>query len=463
MLILQLAQPALRGFLLFGGAVWVISAPQVSAQPASTDFDFLWQTVQQRYAYFDPSVAARWQCAEEKLRIRFGAVQSPPARLAVLENALELLLDNHAHLNTHNEKSWRLRPSGADLRGDWNGISATIAAVRPRTPAARMGVRTGDEIISVNDVPIAQAIADRLPICMSDTSAIPAAQISANSTPSAAGVFANPPDRDPRKNAVPLAGGSSAIPAAQNWALNALLAGQHAATRKLTIKRADGTLRTLWLGAPAVDFKPSKVTTIKQDGRNIAVIAIRDLHDEKTVARVNAQLTRLRTADAIILDLRETADGGNTRVAEPMMGRFITDAAPYQIVVSRDGIAMPRVVKPIGDFTLTQPIAVIVGAWTASMGEGVAIGLNAMRNAPVVGAPMAGLRGAVETFMLPESGWKFSIPTARLLHINGTPREDFLPIAPGKTDYGSDAIFATAIVAMKLPTLKPITRPAAQK
>jgi carboxyl-terminal processing protease len=38
---------------------------------------------------------------------------------------------------------------------------------------------------------------------------------------------------------------------------------------------------------------------------------------------------------------------------------------------------------------------VLVGRWTASMGEGMAIGLDAMKRATIVGTRMAGLNGAV--------------------------------------------------------------------
>ena len=57
----------------------------------------------------------------------------------------------------------------------------------------------------------------------------------------------------------------------------------------------------------------------------------------------------------------------------------------------------------------------------------MAIGLDAMRRGAVVGTPMSGLAGAVDDFKLPCSGIVIALPTARLLHLNGTPRERWVP------------------------------------
>ena len=61
------------------------------------------------------------------------------------------------------------------------------------------------------------------------------------------------------------------------------------------------------------------------------------------------------------------------------------------------------------------------------MGEGLAIGLDGMGRATVMGRPMAGLRGALYETKLPNSGIVARIPAERLFHVRGTPREDFMP------------------------------------
>lgn len=61
------------------------------------------------------------------------------------------------------------------------------------------------------------------------------------------------------------------------------------------------------------------------------------------------------------------------------------------------------------------------------MGEGLAIGFDATGAGNVVGTAMAGLLGATYTIKLPNTGIGINIPAERLYHVNGTPREAFLP------------------------------------
>jgi carboxyl-terminal processing protease len=72
------------------------------------------------------------------------------------------------------------------------------------------------------------------------------------------------------------------------------------------------------------------------------------------------------------------------------------------------------------------PVTVLVGRWTGSMGEGLAIGFDAI-GAEVCGGPMAGLLGAIYDYRLERSGLVLKLPTERLYAVDGTPREAFVP------------------------------------
>ena len=48
----------------------------------------------------------------------------------------------------------------------------------------------------------------------------------------------------------------------------------------------------------------------------------------------------------------------------------------------------------------------------------------------VMGAPMAGLLGAIYDYELPETGWTVKLPTEALFHVNGTPREAYVADIP---------------------------------
>jgi len=65
------------------------------------------------------------------------------------------------------------------------------------------------------------------------------------------------------------------------------------------------------------------------------------------------------------------------------------------------------------------------------MGEGLAIGFDAI-GAEVIGQKMAGLLGAIYDHRLEHSGLVVKLPTERLIHIDGTPREQFVPAPAGE-------------------------------
>jgi carboxyl-terminal processing protease len=70
--------------------------------------------------------------------------------------------------------------------------------------------------------------------------------------------------------------------------------------------------------------------------------------DSRSVPAFDSALAALRNTRGLVLDLRNTPGGGNTDVAELILGRLITRAAGYQRVVSRDGPAYVRMVQSRG-------------------------------------------------------------------------------------------------------------------
>jgi C-terminal processing protease CtpA/Prc len=134
-----------------------------------------------------------------------------------------------------------------------------------------------------------------------------------------------------------------------------------------------------------------------------------------------------------LLDLRDVPSGGDSSVALGIMGRFVHTPLAYQrhripnygqADVERNWLEL---VAPRGPFTYDAPVVVLVDHWTGSMGEGMAIGLDAMGRALVVGTPMAHLAGAVSDFTLPRTGIDVAFATEQLYHVNGKPRQDWLP------------------------------------
>jgi C-terminal processing protease CtpA/Prc len=152
------------------------------------------------------------------------------------------------------------------------------------------------------------------------------------------------------------------------------------------------------------------------------------------VAAFDRALDGLRQTRGLIIDLRNTPSGGNSSVARGILGRFVERELPYQkhVLPAEERATGVRrswfeLVSRRGDYVYARPIAVLVSRWTGSMGEGLAIGFDATTAGTVIGTAMAGLVGATMSVRLPRTGIGINVPTERLYHVNGTPREEFQP------------------------------------
>jgi carboxyl-terminal processing protease len=157
------------------------------------------------------------------------------------------------------------------------------------------------------------------------------------------------------------------------------------------------------------------------------------LGDDRTVATFDAAMAGALPDQPIVLDLTDTASGGNTVVARAIMGWFVDAPTAYQIhnlPAEERETGVPRQwieqVLPRPGKRHHGTVTVRVGRWTGSLGEGLAVGLDAL-GAEVVGDPMAGLLGAIYDHRLANSGLVIKLPTERLYAVDGTPREDFRP------------------------------------
>ena len=153
------------------------------------------------------------------------------------------------------------------------------------------------------------------------------------------------------------------------------------------------------------------------------------------VREFDSALDSMAGAKALVIDLRDTPSGGTSSVARGILGRLVDRESPYQrheLVEEFRSTGIRRIwteyVAPRGSF-FGGPVVVLVGPWTGSMGEGLAIGLDAARGAPVLGRPMAQLLGALGEVTLPASGITVRIPVEKLFHVDGRPRESFRPRA----------------------------------
>lgn len=385
-------------------------------KPYVDDFDRLLRLIDHDYIYLADS-GCDTRLLRERLRPAALAATSAKELLPVLERAVECLHDDHATFNTNLDSSNRLVPSGLQVWAQWQDAHAVVTQVRHASAAWAAGIRHGDAIEAIDGTPVAAAIERRLPCCIR---------------------------------------GDHAIEHARQWALLALLAGRHDQAINLSLSRS-GTTRQVSFDprmAEAAQDTALRNVTWKRNPDGTGYMAINNLGDTDTVAAFDAALLALRDSTELFLDLRNTPGGGNTEVAEPIMGRLIDRKLPYQRIEPMRRNPWLRSVAPRGPWQYTRPLTVLVSRWTGSMGEGMAIGLDAMHRARICGSRMAGLNGSVFDHALPISDISVRLPGERLSHLDGTPREAFQPPvlvedAESETAAGGEEWISSSIAACR--------------
>ncbi|HEX2080047.1 MAG TPA: S41 family peptidase [Longimicrobium sp.] len=391
------------------------SADTLPAEAYVQDFDVLWESVRDGYAYWDRT-RVDWGRVREIYRPRAGQVRTRREFLVLVEEVVRELHDPHAHAAANTASSPRLVPSGTDVWAEWWDGRAVITEVRAGSGAEEAGVRAGMEVVSIGGRGVREAVREHMPRALAE--------------------------REPR---------------AEAWALLAALAGRRDAPVRLELA-AEGRRFTAEFHPGESERSDAPLTArMLEDG--IGYVRIHNsLGDTRLIAAWDSALVTLPWTRGLVLDLRNTPGGGNTTVARGIMGRLISQEQPYQrhelpSEERRHGI--PRIwvehVAPRGPFTYRQRVVVLVGRWTGSMGEGIAIGLDGMQRATVVGTAMAGLLGALYDVTLPRTGLTVRIPAERLYHVDGTPREAFVPAhrTPPSSGPGDDPAFDLALAILR--------------
>ena len=359
------------------------------------DFLKFWTDVKNNYAYFDKKVTD-WEKVKTLYLPLAEKASNEKELITVFEHALEELYDNHFSLNTNLQTSTRLVPTGLDIWAEYVNDRVIITEVRKSFSADRAGIKPGMEIISINGEDIDKAVNARIGKCI--------------------------PKIDTE---------------VKNYALRQVLAGTYVSPRVLEVKNKGKISRVNidQSGNLADNHQYTGLLESRILKNNIGYIKINNsLGDTDLIARFDSALANLKDTKGLILDLRETPSGGNSVVARGIMSRFITTELPFQKHVlpneeKETGVkrSWVEMVTPRGPFTFKAAVVVLVNHWTASMGEGIAIGFDGFGKAKIVGTRMAGLIGAINGFRTTHAKIPFSFPIEQLYHVNGTPRELYKP------------------------------------
>ena len=221
--------------------------------------------------------------------------------------------------------------------------------------------------------------------------------------------------------------------------------------RQLVVTDGDGADRMIGLPpvgeyADASSGRPPVELRFTGSDRQIAHIVLHNsLGDNATIKEFDRAMVEAASAKAIVLDLRETPSGGNTEVARSIIGHFVLEPQPYQMhrvpVLQREFTVPRQFVEyalPRAPF-FPGTLVVLHGRWTASMGEGLVIGLDAATDAVTIGSDMADHLGAI---WVEELGMATSLRFGgeSMFHVDGQPREEYvadIEVDPASVGFGS--------------------------
>ncbi len=353
------------------------------------DFLEFWNDYNQNYAYFKKQ-GIDWNKVKDIYLPQADTITHEWYFVQLLEGVVHELHNGHVSLNLALPISNRIIPSGADVFAEKKGNKFFIADVKQGSNAESAGMKPGMEVVKFNGQPIAPQLQKFLPKSTTNHNE-----------------------------------------AMYSYALNMLLAGRYDVKRVFTVIVNSKEKEFHPDNDPTKPATPPLLHYEILDG-NIGYIKINNsLGDNNLIKEFDTAIEAMMQTKSLILDLTDTPGGGNTTVARGIMGRFTDKELPYQkhvidekefgTVRSWVEYVSPR--KAIYKGKLT----VMAGHWTGSMGEGMVIGFDAMKRSKTVGTKMAGLLGAIYTFKMKNTGYGYQIPYERMYHVNGTPREDFVP------------------------------------
>ncbi|GGG53546.1 S41 family peptidase [Epilithonimonas arachidiradicis] len=350
------------------------------------DFNEFWTDINDNYAYLDQQ-NIDWKKVKQIYEPQSSRISNDDEFITFMENVLNELYNGHSSLNTNLPNSNRLVPSGSDLYLEKVGNKYIIKDLRKGFGADLAGLKIGMEVTAYNGKSVDEQLKKFLP------------KFTTQHTQKM-----------------------------YQYAIDMLFAGTHDIKREIKVVE-NGKSKTFF---PITYGNSNELLFSKVLNDTTAYIKINNsLGNNNLIAEFDKTLDNFFQFKNLIIDLTETPSGGNSTVARAIMGRFTNQLLPFQVhefdekefETKRhwEEYVTPR------KTTYNGKVYILVGHWTGSMGEGMAIGFDGMKKAKIIGTKMAGLLGAISNFQINETKIGFQFPTERLYHINGTPRENYVP------------------------------------
>jgi len=330
-----------------------------------------------------------FQCIHDHYKAEVDKIESEEDEVLLFEYLIDEFYDSHLILNTNRNSSYRLY---APIYVSYRDAKIIVDNVWTSQIAELNHEIIDAEVLSLNGVAIDKVI-ESFPTACHDKSQVEI----------------------------------------REWIANKVIAGRYNESRILKLQLADKSIIELNIDSIRIKESDAKLSIVIED--NIAIIRINNaLGDNSLISEFDKAIDSAMDTKALILDLRNTVAGGNSYVAKGIMSRFINKAAGYQKHRSIEQYGEgPQVERSWIEYVsprLThydKPVTVLVGRWTGSMGEGLAIGMDAIRETDIMGTEMERLVGGMYYFPFQHRKYGYRLSLEKIFHIDGTPRENYIP------------------------------------
>lgn len=344
------------------------------------DFEKLMSNLETNYVYYNTK-DVDLNCIKSYYSQKISSINNSTEALLFFEYILDEFYDSHLHLNTSNKFSYRLySPIFVSTIGNKTEISSTW---KDQIESGLNINITNGEILTFNGINFNELIEKFPTHC-----------------------------QNKNNNEI------------RTWISNKILSGRRNEPRIVTLKTKAGKIETLDIDKIKIR-KDTNLLSYKIID-NIGVIRLNNsLGETKTKEEFKQALKNLKETDGIILDLRNTVDGGNTSIAYPIAGHFTNKKMVFQKYKNKKEEFVDYI-KPTNP-QYDKPLIVLVGRWTGSVGEGLASGFDGTGIGIIVGTEMLKLAGATKSYNFSNFNYGYQYPYTDVLHITDYPREKFVP------------------------------------
>jgi carboxyl-terminal processing protease len=332
-------------------------------------FDDVWETIYERY--YDPAFnGADWNGWRGVFRRAAADAQSSQDLYKVLRQMIASLNDLHTRVYSPDEKFDWWNPHfvsvGLAIR-EIEGVP-TIIQVEPKSAPSRVGIQPGDQIESVDGVPVSQMLQQRL------------------------GAL----------------GASHHGNAARFRAVATLLEGEAGSFTRLGWRTKDGRIKFGSFKRYRSQRKPGFQIS-RSEGKYL-VVEIQSFTQALVFEIARALRNELRGAHGVVLDLRSNG-GGDADAMSRIAALFLEEGVELGRFIDRVGVTIPLTTSSKGIFSAVPvnkarlPLIVLVGGRTSSAAEILASMLQTHGRARLVGTGTCGCVLAIRSrHTLPDEG-----------------------------------------------------------